>query len=57
MPETLVFERKYERKTYIVTLSSKGRLDLISFGQLIWDEENGKHPVRSPIVVYHKELI
>lgn len=54
MPETLVFGRKYENKTYTITLSSIGIPNSSSFGQLTWAEENGKHLVRSLIVVYIK---
>jgi hypothetical protein len=52
MPKTLVFERKYEKKTYNVTLSPKRRLEYFSsFSELMWVEENRKHLVRSLIVV------
>ncbi|KAB1222143.1 Subtilisin-like protease [Morella rubra] len=56
VPKTLIFKRKYEKQTYSVTITSKGVLDLVSFGQIIWVEENREHLVRSPIVVYHREL-
>ena len=52
MPKTLVFERKYEKKTYNVTLSPKRRLEYFSsFSELMWVEENEKHHVGSLIVV------
>ncbi|KAK6245220.1 hypothetical protein SCA6_008310 [Theobroma cacao] len=51
-PETLVFKNTYEKQIFSVTISysshKKGR---VSFGELVWVEENGKHTVRSPVVV------
>ncbi|KAF3452420.1 hypothetical protein FNV43_RR02853 [Rhamnella rubrinervis] len=52
IPETLVFLNKYEKQRY--SLSIKYGWDIrgrVSFGAIIWVEENGNHTVRSPIVV------
>jgi subtilisin family serine protease len=52
IPETLVFENKYEKQSYSLSIKygwdSRGR---VSFGAVVWLEENGNHTVRSPIVV------
>ncbi|KAH6831637.1 hypothetical protein C2S53_009112 [Perilla frutescens var. hirtella] len=52
-PETLVFRKKYDKKSYSVSIRyrSNGELDSTD-GWLTWIEVNGKHRVRSPIVVY-----
>ncbi|KAF3452418.1 hypothetical protein FNV43_RR02851 [Rhamnella rubrinervis] len=52
IPETLVFLNKYEKQSY--SLSIKYGRDIggrVSFGAIVWVEENGNHNVRSPIVV------
>ena len=52
VPETLVFEKKNEKQSYSLSIKygwdSRGR---VSFGAIVWVEENGNHAVRSPIVV------
>lgn len=52
VPETLVFEKKYDKQRYSLSLKygwdSRGR---VSFGAIVWVEENGSHTVRSPIAV------
>ncbi|XVE55871.1 hypothetical protein DITRI_Ditri03aG0192000 [Diplodiscus trichospermus] len=51
-PETLVFANKYEKQSFSVTISySSNKKGKVSFGELVWVEENGKHKVRSPVVV------
>ncbi|KAH6782219.1 hypothetical protein C2S51_007512 [Perilla frutescens var. frutescens] len=52
-PETLVFRKKYDKNSYSVSIRyrSNGELDSTD-GWLTWVEVNGKHMVRSPIVVY-----
>lgn len=52
-PETLVFRKKYDKISYSVTIryTSSGEFDTTD-GSLTWTEVNGKHTVRSPIVVY-----
>ncbi|KAL2527824.1 Subtilisin-like serine endopeptidase family protein [Forsythia ovata] len=53
-PETLVFQKKYEKQSYSLTIryrSYSGPVSVINDGSLTWVEENGKHTVRSPIVV------
>ena len=51
-PTTLVFEKKYEKKSYTMSIKYKSDKDgKISFGWLTWIEDDGEHTVRSPIVV------
>lgn len=51
-PTTLLFEKKYEKQSYIMSIKYKSDKDMqVSFGSLIWTEDNGKHRVRSPIAV------
>ncbi|KAB1221470.1 Subtilisin-like protease [Morella rubra] len=57
VPRRLLFGRKYEKQTYTLTLTSTGLMSHLSFGQIIWVEENGKHLVKSPIVIYFEEFL
>lgn len=52
-PNTLVFKRKYEKQSYTLTIKSRSwdKKPDISYGELVWVQEKGKHVVRSPIVV------
>ncbi|RVW99926.1 Subtilisin-like protease SBT1.9 [Vitis vinifera] len=51
-PATLAFENKYEKLSYTLTIEYKSEKDgKVSFGSLTWIEDDGKHTVRSPIVV------
>ncbi|PRQ41600.1 putative tripeptidyl-peptidase II [Rosa chinensis] len=51
-PETLFFSETYEKRSYTLTINYKGeKKGNVSFGELVWVEENGKYHVRSPIVV------
>ncbi|XP_022776843.1 subtilisin-like protease SBT1.9 [Durio zibethinus] len=51
-PETLVFANTYEKQSFCVTISySSNKKGKVSFGELVWVEVNGKHKVRSPLVV------
>ncbi|XP_021285053.1 subtilisin-like protease SBT1.9 [Herrania umbratica] len=51
-PKTLVFKNTYEKQIFSVTISySSHKEERVSFGELVWVEENGKHTVRSPVVV------
>ncbi|KAH6831636.1 hypothetical protein C2S53_009111 [Perilla frutescens var. hirtella] len=52
-PDTLVFRQKYDKQSYSVTIryTSNNEFDTTD-GSLTWIEVNGKHTVRSPIVVY-----
>ncbi|KAH7567441.1 hypothetical protein ACOSP7_010662 [Xanthoceras sorbifolium] len=51
-PEKLVFEKKYEKQSYTLTIKyTKDDEGNVSFGALVWVEENGKYTVRSPIAV------
>ncbi|PIN26151.1 Tripeptidyl-peptidase II [Handroanthus impetiginosus] len=51
-PVTLAFRKKYEKKSYYLTLSYRGDIDAFpTYGSLTWTEESGKYTVRSPIVV------
>ncbi|KAB1221469.1 Subtilisin-like protease [Morella rubra] len=57
VPWRLLFLRKYEKQTYTITLTSTRLMSQLSFGQIIWVEENGKHLVRSPIVMYEGKFM
>ncbi|CAI9776761.1 unnamed protein product [Fraxinus pennsylvanica] len=51
-PTTLVFGEKFQKRSYTVTLTYQGDSSgEVTFGSLIWVEDNGKYAVRSPIVV------
>lgn len=51
-PETLVFEKKYEKQRYNLTINyTNDDEQKVSFGAVVWIEENGMHTVRSPIAV------
>lgn len=51
MPETLVFRQKGEKQTYRVEMSFTQEGDgVTTYGELVWEEQNGSHTVRSPIV-------
>ncbi|KAJ4823824.1 hypothetical protein Tsubulata_135740 [Turnera subulata] len=51
-PKTLVFEKKYEKQSYTVTIKYKSIYkSKIGHGSIVWIEENGPHTVRSPIVI------
>ncbi|XP_050381368.1 subtilisin-like protease SBT3 [Argentina anserina] len=52
-PEILNFTKIYEKQSYTVTIIYKGDKHnrKVSFGDLVWIEENGNYKVRSPIVV------
>ncbi|KAK4428951.1 Subtilisin-like protease SBT3 [Sesamum alatum] len=51
-PERLVFQKKNEKKRFSLTIRYKTYDEyVINHGSITWVEENGKHTVRSPIVV------
>ncbi|KAL0352020.1 UNVERIFIED_CONTAM: Subtilisin-like protease SBT3 [Sesamum calycinum] len=51
-PEKLVFHKKNEKQRFSLTIRYKTYKDyVINHGSITWMEENGKHTVRSPIVV------
>ncbi|GLT93514.1 hypothetical protein SLE2022_113040 [Rubroshorea leprosula] len=51
-PETLVFRQTYEKQSYNVSMKYKSnKKGKVSFGEIVWIEENGNHTVRSPIVM------
>ncbi|GMI91148.1 subtilase 1.8 [Hibiscus trionum] len=51
-PETLVFGKTYEKQSFSVTINySSNNRGEVPFGEVVWIEENGKHKVRSPVVV------
>ncbi|KAL3634241.1 hypothetical protein CASFOL_021295 [Castilleja foliolosa] len=51
-PETLVFRKKNEKLSYSVTIRFNANLDIQHRpGSVTWVEQNGKHTVRSPILV------
>lgn len=51
-PRTLVFNRRNEKQSYQLRIKYKSVDKLgISFGSIVWMENNGQHSVRSPIVI------
>ncbi|KAK4382429.1 Subtilisin-like protease SBT3 [Sesamum angolense] len=51
-PQTLMFTRKYEKQSYSLTIRYTISSEfVVAPGSITWIEENGKHTVRSPIVV------
>ncbi|KAL0352022.1 UNVERIFIED_CONTAM: Subtilisin-like protease SBT3 [Sesamum calycinum] len=51
-PQTLMFTRKYEKQSYSLTIRYTISSEFVlAPGSITWIEENGKHTVRSPIVV------
>lgn len=51
-PEILVFRKKYEKQSYTLTIRYRSSSEfVVADGSISWIEENGKHTVRSPIVV------
>ncbi|KAL0314875.1 UNVERIFIED_CONTAM: Subtilisin-like protease SBT3 [Sesamum angustifolium] len=51
-PEKLVFQKKHEKQRFSLTIGYRlTREYVINHGSITWVEENGKHTVRSPIVV------
>ncbi|GKV10252.1 hypothetical protein SLEP1_g21645 [Rubroshorea leprosula] len=50
-PETLAFRKTHEKRSYSVAMKYRSdKNGKVSFGELVWIE-NGKHTVRSPIVI------
>lgn len=53
-PDTLVFDKKYEKRKYTMSVGYSKMETMngtVTFGELVWSEENGVRKVRSPIVV------
>ncbi|KAG6425150.1 hypothetical protein SASPL_115576 [Salvia splendens] len=51
-PTTLVFGKKYEKRSYSLSIRYRGDIELTyRQGSLTWIEETGKYVVRSPIVI------
>ncbi|KAK6130821.1 hypothetical protein DH2020_035433 [Rehmannia glutinosa] len=51
-PTTLVFGKKYDKQSYSLTIQyDSNNNEEITFGSITWVDKNGKHKVRSPIVV------
>jgi hypothetical protein len=51
-PTRLVFGNKYDNQSFTLNITYKGYNNRnVSFGELVWVEENRNHMVRSPIVV------
>ncbi|PON76592.1 Subtilase [Parasponia andersonii] len=51
-PQRLVFGKKYDKQSYSMEIKyERDQRGNVTFGELVWVEENGKHRVRSPIVV------
>ncbi|GLT36770.1 hypothetical protein SLA2020_111270 [Shorea laevis] len=53
-PKTLTFKKTGEGKEFVITFNSTSKIESrdFVFGQLVWSD--GKHNVRSPIVIKHK---
>ncbi|XP_059440046.1 subtilisin-like protease SBT3 [Corylus avellana] len=53
-PMTLVFQKKYEQRSYNVTITYKGMLrdQEFTYGELVWVDKTRKYKVSSPIVVH-----
>ncbi|GFP83472.1 subtilisin-like protease [Phtheirospermum japonicum] len=50
-PQTLVFGKKFEKLSYSLTIRYVGDLETQQHGSITWIQQNGKHTVRSPIMV------
>ncbi|PON50589.1 Peptidase S8, subtilisin-related [Trema orientale] len=51
-PEILDFEKEYDVRSYNVTIKyERKEKGAVSFGDLVWVQQNGTHTIRSPIVV------
>ncbi|KAL1564770.1 subtilisin-like protease SBT3 [Salvia divinorum] len=51
-PRTLVFGKKYEKRSYSLSIRYRGDIEsTYRQGSLTWIEETGKYVVRSPIVI------
>ncbi|KAM7514349.1 hypothetical protein LguiA_003932 [Lonicera macranthoides] len=52
-PPTLVFETMYEKQSYSLSIQYMGDVNetSVTFGSIVWTDDNGKYTVRSPIVV------
>ncbi|XP_057975750.1 subtilisin-like protease SBT3 [Malania oleifera] len=51
-PEKLVFAEMYEKQSYSLTIKyDHDKYGMVSWGSLVWVENQGKRTVRSPIVV------
>ncbi|XP_052203245.1 subtilisin-like protease SBT3 [Diospyros lotus] len=51
-PTKLVFRNEYETKSYNLTIKYESDNNAkVTHGSIVWVEDNGKHTVRSPIVV------
>ncbi|KAF8377561.1 hypothetical protein HHK36_030943 [Tetracentron sinense] len=51
-PDTLVFREKYEKLSFVLSvMDSPPREGTVSYGSLVWVDDEGEHTVRSPIVI------
>ena len=51
-PEILVFGKAYEKQSYSLTIHYMGNKNgTVTFGSLVWVEQNEKHMGRSPIAM------
>uniref|UniRef100_A0A164ZP64 Subtilisin-like protease fibronectin type-III domain-containing protein n=1 Tax=Daucus carota subsp. sativus TaxID=79200 RepID=A0A164ZP64_DAUCS len=51
LPDTLMFQKKNEKKSYTMTINFKAVTPAVTHGSLVWIEKNSKNTVRSPIVI------
>lgn len=51
-PDTLIFKKKNEKQSFSLTMRYvRDKNETVRFGWLTWMQDNGKHVVRSPIVI------
>ncbi|ERN08688.1 hypothetical protein AMTRI_Chr11g99100 [Amborella trichopoda] len=57
VPETLIFERRYEKREFSVSIEGKLTSDSpVIHGYVIWEAAYSKHVVRTPVVVARPEI-
>ncbi|PIA56506.1 hypothetical protein AQUCO_00700684v1 [Aquilegia coerulea] len=53
-PDTLVFSEKYQKLSFNMSVDIKQMTKVMAHGSLVWEQVDGNHTVRSPIVVFRK---
>lgn len=52
IPNILVFNHTYDKKSFTMTIEYESdKNEKVTYGSLVWVEDNQKHKVRSPIVI------
>ncbi|CAN6439226.1 unnamed protein product [Victoria cruziana] len=54
-PETLVFQKKQDKRSFVLTVEKTSAMEDVVSGSLSWVESQGDHVVRSPIVATNIE--